>query len=142
MKLTWLGIWLVAAAVAEGATSCSHPPTPVDPNIAPAPAFVSGTYDCAAPSTWKTSSFAGLVPAVQRAVANDNPDSALTGLLRSHAAEEVTCVAGYVHDESVKQQASATDRQLAAKRVAATAAWLDEQSARGLIVRNYSGEAR
>ncbi len=69
-------------------------------------------------------------------------ENALTGLLRTHAAQEVTCVTGYVHDESVKQQASATDKDLATKRVAATEAWLNQQSARGLIVTNYTGDAR
>ena len=83
-----------------------------------------------------------LADAQSRAVANDNPENALTGLLRTHAAQEVTCVAGYVHDESVRQQGAATDKGLAGKRVAATQAWLDEQSARGLIVTNYTGDAR
>ena len=146
MKVSLPGIWprilVTAAIVAGGSLGCTHAPPTADQTIGPAPAFVSGTYDCAAASTWKTSSFAGLVPAVQRAVANDNPENALTGLLRSHAAEEVTCVAGYVHDESVKQQATATDKDLVNKRVAATAAWLDQQSSRGLVVTNYSGEAR
>jgi hypothetical protein len=141
MKVFWFGTLLVAALGAGGLGGCTHAPTP-DPNIGPAPAFVGGTYDCGAASTWTTSTFAGLVPAVQRAVANDNPDSALTGLLRTHAAQEVTCVTGYVHDESVKQQATATDKDLATKRVAATDAWLKEQSARGLIVTNYTGDAR
>ncbi len=109
MKVFWFGTLLVAALGAGGFGGCTHTPTP-DPNIGPAPPFVSGTYDCGAASTWTTSTFAGLVPAVQRAVANDNPENALTGLLRAHAAQEVTCVAGYVHDESVKQQAS-RDRQ-------------------------------
>ena len=141
MKVSWFGTLLVAALGAGGLMGCTHPPPP-DQNIGPAPPFVTGTYDCGAASTWKTSTFAGLVPAVQRAVANDNPDNALTGLLRTHAAEEVTCVAGYVHDESVKQQATATDKDLAGKRVAATQAWISEQSARGLTVTNYTGDAR
>jgi hypothetical protein len=141
MKVFWFGALLVAALGAEGFGGCTHTATP-DPNIGPAPPFVSGTYDCGAPSTWTTSTFAGLVPAVQRAVANDNPENALTGLLRTHAAQEVTCVAGYVHDESLRQQAAATDKDLASKRVAATQAWLDHQSARGLIVTNYTGDER
>jgi len=135
----WVGSLLVAA-LGAGGVACTHTPTP-DPSIGPAPPFVSGTYDCGASSTWTTSSFAGLVPAVQRAVANDNPENALTGLLRTHAPQEITCVAGYVHDESVKQQATATDKDLAAKRVAATLAWINQQSARGLIVTNYTGDA-
>ena len=53
----------------------------------------------------------------------------------------MTCVAGYVHDESIKQQATATDKDLAAGRVAATTTWIDQQSARGLVVTNYAGEA-
>lgn len=141
MKVLWFATVLVAALGAGGLGGCTHPP-PSDPPVGPGPPFVSGTYDCGAASTWKTSSFAGLVPAVQRAVANDNPGNALTGLLRAHAAEEVTCVTGYVHDESVKQQATATDKDLASKRVAATQAWLDQQSSRGLIVTNYAGDAR
>ena len=140
MKVFWFRGLLVAALGAGGFGGCTHPPAP-DPPIGLAPPFVSGTYDCGAPSTWTTSTFAGLVPAVQRAVANDNPENALTGLLRTHAAQEVTCVAGYVHDESVRQQGAATDKGLAGKRVAATQAWLDEQSARGLIVTNYTGDA-
>ena len=140
MKVFWFRGLLVAALGAGGLGGCTHPPAP-DPPIGLAPPFVSGTYDCGAPSTWTTSTFAGLVPAVQRAVANDNPENALTGLLRTHAAQEVTCVAGYVHDESVRQQGAATDKGLAGKRVAATQAWLDEQSARGLIVTNYTGDA-
>jgi hypothetical protein len=139
MKVFWFGTLLVAALGAAGFGGCTHAPA-VDPNIGPAPAFVSGTYDCSAASTWTTSTFAGLVPSVQRAVANDNPENALTGLLRTHAAQEVTCVAGYVHDESMRQQATATDKDLAGKRVAATQAWLDHQSARGLIVTNYTGD--
>ena len=140
MKVFWVGSLLVAALGAGGFCACTHTPTP-DPSIGPAPPFVTGTYDCGAASTWKTSTFAGLVPAVQRAVANDNPENALIGLLRTHAPQEITCVAGYVHDESVKQQATATDKDLAAKRVAATLAWINQQSARGLIVTNYTGDA-
>jgi len=140
MKVFWFGALLAAALGGGGFAGCTHPPAP-DASIGPAPPFVSGTYDCSAPSTWTTSSFAGLVPAVQRAVANDNPENALTGLLRTHAAQEVTCVAGYVHDESVRQQAAAADKDLASKRVAATQAWLDQQSARGLVVTNYTGDA-
>jgi hypothetical protein len=141
MRVFWFRALLVAALGAGGFAGCTHPPAP-DPPIGPAPSFVSGTYDCSASSTWTTSTFAGLVPAVQRAVANDNPENALTGLLRTHAAQEVTCVAGYVHDESLRQQAAATDKDLASKRVAATQAWLDHQSARGLVVTNYTGDAR
>lgn len=140
MKVLWFGLLLVAALGAGGFGGCTHTATP-DPSIGPAPAFVSGTYDCGAAATWTTSTFAGLVPAVERAVANDNPQNALTGLLRTYAAQEITCVAGYVHDESVKQQASATDKDLASKRAAATEAWINQQSVRGLIVTNYTGDA-
>jgi hypothetical protein len=141
MRVTWARILLVASILAGVGGCTPHPTPPTDQNLGPAPPFVPGTYDCAAAATWKTTTFAGLVPAVQRALANDNPQSALGGLLRTHSAEEVTCVAGYVHDESVKQQASATDPELAATRVGATTAWIDSQSSKGLIVTNYGGEA-
>lgn len=121
-------------------SACAHTLAPEKPTGPPLP-FTAGSYDCAAPATWKTTTFAGLVPAVQRALANDDSQSALTVLLSSHYAEEVTCVAGYVHDDSVKQQETATDKDLAARRVAATTGWIDQQTARGLTVTNYSGEA-
>lgn len=139
MRVNWAGILLVATVV-SGWGGCAHNPPADDPNLGPAPPFLAGTYDCAAAATWKTTKFAGLVPAVQRALANDNPQTALGGLLRTHYDEEVTCVAGYVHDESVKQAASATDPDLAAKRVSATTVWIDQQTSRGLIVTNYGGE--
>jgi hypothetical protein len=142
MRVTWAGVLLVASILVGDGGCTPHPTPPTDPNLGPPPPFVAGTYDCAAPATWKTTTFAGLVPAVQRALASDNPHSALTGLLRGRADEEVTCVAGYIHDESVKQQATATEPELAAKRVAATTAWIESQSAKGLIVMNYGGEAR
>jgi hypothetical protein len=144
MKATWLRHCLVVLALlaAETGGACTHTTTPPpQPPSGPAPAFVAGTYDCAAPATWKTTSFAGLVPAVERALANDNAGGALGGLLQSHYAEEVTCVAGYVHDQSVDQQATATDKDLPAKRVAATTTFIAAQSSKGLIVTNYGGEA-
>ena len=132
---------MTAAVVAALAwLSCAHTLPAEKPTGPPLP-FTAGAYDCAAPATWKTGSFAALVPAVQRALANDDSQGALTVLLSSHYAEEVTCVAGYVHDESVQQQATATDKDLAARRVAATSAWIDQQKARGLTVNNYAGEA-
>jgi hypothetical protein len=121
-------------------SACAHTLPPEKPTGPPL-LFTAGNYDCAAPATWKTTSFAGLVPAVQRALVNDDSQSALTVLTSSHYAEEVTCVAGYVHEESVQQQATATDKALAARRVAATTTWIGRQSARGLTVTNYSGEA-
>jgi hypothetical protein len=62
-------------------------------------------------------------------------------LTSSHYAEEITCVAAYIHDESVQQQAAATDKDLAAHRVASSATWMQQQSTRGLTVSNYGGEA-
>jgi hypothetical protein len=140
----WLRILVVlvagAAAVAGGACTHITPPTPESPAHPPLP-FIAGTYDCTAVAIWRTTTFAGLVPAVERAVATDNPDGALVGLLGTHHAEEVTCVAGYVHDQSLEQQAAATDKALPAKRVAATAAWMQQQASKGMIVTNYGGEA-
>jgi hypothetical protein len=104
--------------------------------------FVAGTYDCGAPTTWKTTTFAGLVPSVQRALATDKAQDALNGLLSSHSDQEVTCVAAYIHDESANQQATATEPGLAAQRVTTTAAWIQQEAARGLMVGNYGGEAR
>jgi hypothetical protein len=121
-------------------SACAHTLPPEKPTGPPLP-FTAGSYDCATPAVWRTTSFAGLVPAVQRALANDDSQSALTVLTSSHYAEEVTCVAGYIHDESVQQQATATDKELAARRVAATTTWVERQAARGLTVTNYSGEA-
>jgi hypothetical protein len=131
----------ILAFVLVWLSACAHTLPPEKPSGPPLP-FTAGSYDCAAPATWKTTTFAGLVPAVQRALANDDSQSALTVLLSSHYAEEVTCVAGYVHDDSVRQQETATDRDLAARRVAATTSWIGQQTARGLTVTNYSGEAR
>lgn len=144
MKATWIRRLLVGVALAATLTSgaCTQVATPPpETPTQPPPPFVAGSYDCAAATTWKTTSFAGLVPSVERAAVTDNPDGALTGLLGTHYAEEVTCVAGYVHDQSVEQQASATDKSLPARRVAATAAFIQRQSSRGLIVTNYGGEA-
>jgi hypothetical protein len=132
------GVVVVLALVA---CSGSSPNIPPEKPSGPPLAFTAGSYDCAAPTTWRTTRFAELVPAVQRALANDNAQDALTVLLSRHYDEEVSCVAGYIHDESVKQAAAATDKDLATRRVAATTAWLDQQSARGLTVTNYGGEA-
>jgi hypothetical protein len=120
--------------------ACAHT-LPAEKPAGPPLPFTAGAYDCAAPATWKTTTFAGLVPAVQRALVNEDSQGALTVLTSSHYAEEITCVAGYIHDESVQQQATATDKALAAHRVTASAAWIQQQSARGLAVSNYGGEA-
>ena len=145
MKATWLrhclGALALLAAVTGGACTHTTMPPPQPPSSGGAPPFVAGTYDCAAPATWKTTSFAGLVPAVERALANDNAGGALDGLLQSHYAQEVTCVAGFVHDQSVDQQVTATDKDLPARRVAATTTFIAAQSSKGLIVTNYGGEA-
>jgi hypothetical protein len=131
---------LTLAAV--GLLACTPKPAlpPEKPAGPPLP-LTPGSYDCAAPATWKTTSFAALVPSVQRALANDDAQGALTVLLSSHYDEEVTCVAAYIHDESVKQAATATDKDLAQRRVAATTAWIDQQSAHQLTVTNFGGEA-
>jgi hypothetical protein len=133
---------LVLAAVGVGVGCAGGAKIPPEKPTGPPLPFVAGAYNCAASGTWRTTSFAGLVPAVQRAVANENAQEALSVLLSRHYDEEVTCVAGYIHDESVKQQMKATDKGLPAQRVAATTAWIDQQSARGLTVANYGGEAR
>jgi len=134
---------VLAAVLATAGLGCSAggPKIPPEKPTGPALPFNAGTYDCAAPATWRTTTFASLVPAVQRALANESAPDALTVLLSSHYDEEVTCVAAYIHDESAKQQAAATDKDLPARRVAATTAWLDQQTARGLTVTNYGGEA-
>jgi hypothetical protein len=140
--LAVLVVATISAALSSGELlGCARPMAPPEQPTGRALPLVAGTYDCAAAATWKTASFAGLVPGVQRALANDNAQSALEILTHSHYPQEVTCVAGYVHDESVKQQATATDKDLAAVRVAATTVWIDQQSARGLVVTNYAGEA-
>jgi hypothetical protein len=133
-----MAVVLTLAGLGCGAGGPKIPPE--KPTGPPLP-FTAGAYDCAAPATWRTTTFAGLVPSVQRALANKDGTDALTVLLSSHYDQEVTCVAGYVHDESVKQQATATDKASAAQRVATTTAWIDQQTARGLTVTNYAGEA-
>ena len=151
MRIRWLR--KVSTAIARGAAlgavlagavsvACTPKPAipPEKPTGPPLP-MTPGSYDCAAPATWKTTNFAALVPAVQRALANDDAQGALTVLLSSHYDEEVTCVAAYIHDESVKQAATATDKDLAQRRVAATTAWIDQQSAHQLTVTNFGGEA-
>jgi len=135
------GLLLGLALIGSGLGCGSGPKIPPEKPTGPPLPFTAGTFDCAATDTWKTTTFAGLVPAVQRALANDKAQDALTVLLSSHYDQEVTCVAGYIHDESVKQQATATDKDLAARRVALTTAWIDQQSARGLTVTNFGGEA-
>jgi hypothetical protein len=113
----------------------------VKPPVGPAPPPTTGTVDCSASAVWTTTSFAGLIPPVERAAASDNPPSALTALLQTHSSGEVSCVVGYVHDESVAQSAAAPDDPLPGRRVAATQSWLDQQTAKGLIVTHYRGEA-
>ncbi len=132
---------VVLAGVGLGACTSAQPQIPPEKPPGPPLALTPGNYDCAAPATWKTTSFAALVPAVQRALANDDAQGALTVLLSSHYDQEVTCVAAYIHDESVKQAATATDKDLPQRRVAATTAWIDQQSAHQLTVTNYGGEA-
>jgi len=136
VSLRWIGRLVLAVAW----LGCAHTP-PAERPVGPPLPFTAGAYDCAAPATWKTTTFAGLVPAVQRALVNEDSQSALTVLTSRHYAQEITCVAGYIHDESVQQQATATDKDLAARRVTASAAWIQQQSTRGLTVSNYGGEA-
>src|SRR5207244_51071 len=124
------------------ATGCTHESKGANTPAGPPLPFTAGIYDCGAPGTWTTTSFAALVPSVQRALAADQAQAALTGLLSSHSHQEITCVAAYIHDESVTQQATATDPELAGRRVTTTAAWLQQESARGLTVANYGGETR
>src|SRR4051794_17810257 len=100
-SLRALRILLVVTGVALGGASCKHgdPTTPVV--MTPPPPAMTGAVDCASTTTWTTTSFAALVPTVQRAVAQGNPQGALDQLLATHTNGEVACVAGYVHDQSV-----------------------------------------
>jgi hypothetical protein len=129
---------VVAALALAGAAGCaSGPPAPPPAPIGPQ----TGTFDCATPAVWTTTTFAALVPDVETALAQPSPQTALSRLLQKHAPAEVTCVVGYVHDQSVAQKNDAPSNALAAQRADAAAAWLQDESTKGLTVVNYSGEA-
>jgi hypothetical protein len=138
MRLEWLRILTAAGGLAGlAAGGCQHAPPKPDPVP---PVVATGTVDCASPSVWQTTTFAGLVPGVQSAVADSNPQQALGGLLQSHSASEVTCVVGFVHGQSAAQAAAAPGDPLPAQRVAATEAWLQQESSKGLtVVNDYKG---
>jgi hypothetical protein len=118
-------------------TSCKHgDPTPT--NTSPPPASITGSVDCAAADVWTTTTFATLVPPVQRAVAQSDPQGALNQLLQTHSNGEVACVVGYIHDQSVQQAAAAPSDPLPGQRVTATQTWLDQQAQHGLTLKARS----
>jgi hypothetical protein len=140
MTWRWLRILVLTAGVALAGTSCKHgDPTPT--NTSPPPPAVTGEVDCAGAAVWTTTTFASLIPPVQRAVAQSDPQGALNQLLQTHSNGEVACVVGYVHDQSVQQAASAPSDPLPGQRVAATQTWLDQQSQHGLTLKARSATA-
>jgi hypothetical protein len=136
-----LRILIVTAGVALGGSSCKHGDSTPPVVTTPPPPAMTGTVDCSSSTTWSTTSFAALVPSVQRAVAQSDAQGALDQLLLTHTNGEVACVAGYVHDQSVQQATAAPSDPLPGKRVTATQAWLAQQAQKGLTVKAQTATA-
>ena len=134
MTWRWLRILFLTVGVAIGGASCKHAdPTPT--NTSPPPPALTGAVDCAATDVWTTTTFAALIPSVQRAVAQGDPQGALNQLLQTHSNGEVACVVGYVHEQSVQQATAAPSNPLPGQRAVATQSWLDQQSQHGLTLK-------
>src|SRR6185369_120852 len=134
-SLRALRILLVIVGVALGGASCKHGDPTTSVVTTPPPPPVTGAIDCASATTWTTTSFAALVPSVQRAVAQSNPQGALDQLMATHTNGEIACVASYVHDQSVQQDAAAPSDPLPGQRVTATQVWLAQQAQKGLTIK-------
>src|SRR6476620_7795941 len=114
MTWRWVRILILTAGVALGGASCKHGDTTTTPVVTtPPPPAVTGTVDCSSTTVWTTTSFAALVPPVQRAVAQSDAQGAMNQLLATHTNGEVACVANYIHDQSVTQAAAAPSDALA-----------------------------